>query len=114
MKQSEAIQHLHEFTWALQRYRSITMETLGPGTGDLHLSEEFAGEMWPWVFGEKCPLPILSKMLDDPAPLDYYNMMYILRQFMPEILLVIQTWRGPNSTFPQEMPDVNVCLGWEE
>lgn len=117
MKQSEAIQHLREFAWALQRYRSITMETLGPGIGELHLSEEFAGEMWPWVFGEKCPLPVLSKMLGGGGylePMAYYNMMYILFQFMPEILLAIQTWRGPNSSFPQEMPDTSIVLGWEE
>ena len=113
MKQPEAVQHLREFMWALQRYRSITMETLGPGTGDLHLSEEFAGEMWPWVFGEKCPLPILSKMVDseEVTPLDYYNMMYILHHFTPEILIAVQI---RCSTFPQEMPDVSICLGWEE
>lgn len=120
MKQSEAVQHLIEMMWGLQRYRSITMETLGPGTGELHLSQKLAGEMWPWVFGEKCPLPALAKILDNVdsgrglAPMDYYNMMTILDRFMPEVRLGVVVARGTDSTLPQGPPDVSVMMGWDE
>lgn len=119
MKMSEAVQHLREMLWALQKYRSITMETLGPGTGDLYLSEEFAAEMWPWVFGEKCPLPALSKILDDVdsgndlVPHDYYNMMTILERFMPEVKLAAVAIRG-GATIPEGPPNVNILAGWDE
>lgn len=131
MKQSEAVQHLREMMWGLQRYRSVTMETLGdapPGPHSiaeehvrgLHLSGKLAGEMWPWVFGEKCPLPAISKILDDVdsggelAPMDYYNMMTILDRFIPEVRLVVGVARGTDSTLPQGPPDVSVMVGWEE
>lgn len=120
MTEQEAVQHLREMMWALQRYRSITMETLGPGTGELHLSKKFAGELWPWVFGEKCPLPVLAKMIDDVeaggslALMDYYNMMTILDRFMPEVRMAAVVARGTDSTLPQGPPDVSILRGWEE
>jgi hypothetical protein len=131
MKQSEAVQHLREMMWGLQKYRSITMETLGskppgphsisdPRACELHLSEKLAGEMFPWVFGEKCPLPVLSKILDDVdsggdlAPGDYYNMMVILDRFMPEVRLSVVVARGTDSTLPQGPPDVSIMMGWDE
>jgi len=93
------------------------METLGPGTGELHLSKKFAGELWPWVFGEKCPLPILAKIIDDAessgelAPMDYYNMMIILDRFMPEVKLAALTWRG-TATLPEGPPSIDILSGW--
>ena len=119
MTQEEALAHLREFLWALQKYRSITMETLGPGSGELHLSEKLAAETWPWVFGEKCPLPILAKMIDDAetsgklAPMDYYNMMFILDRFMPEVKMGIRAWRG-TWTIPEGPPGVEIMRGWEK
>lgn len=119
MIQEEALEHLREFLWALQRYRSIAMETLGPGSGELHLTERLAAEMWPWVFGEKCPLSILAKMIDDAetsgklVPMDYYNMMTILDRFMPGVKLGIRAWRG-RYTVPEGPPDIAILAGWEE
>lgn len=124
MKKEEAIGHLREFVWALQRYRSIVMETLGldpdyPSEEQLCLTEELAAEMWPWVFGEKCPLPVLAKIVDDAetsgelAPMDYYNMMTILHRFMPEVKVGIRAWRG-TWTIPEGPPEVSILSGWEE
>ncbi len=112
MTQEEALKHLQEMIWALQRYRSITMEQLGPETGELHLSEEMAAEMWPWVFGEKCPLSVLVKMVDSGkvAPNDYYNMMFILDRFMPEVKLAATVWRGTH-TIPEGPPDTSILRG---
>ena len=125
MKQEEALEHLREMTWALQRYRSIAMETLGPNTGELyiskkpatqtlHLSEKLAAEMWPWIFGEKCPLPILVKMVDsgEVAPADYYNMMFILDRFIPEVKAAAMVWRGAH-TIPEGLPSMSILKGWE-
>ena len=120
MKQEEALKHLREMIWALQRYRSITMETLGPETSDfeeptaeLHFSEKLAAEMWPWVFGDKCPLPVLVKMVNSGkvAPNDYYNMMYILDRFIPEVKLFALVQRGA-PTIPEGPPDISIFGGW--
>lgn len=115
MEQEKALKHLREMIWALQRYRSIAMETLGPGTGELHLSEKLAAEMWPWVFGEKCPLPVLVKMVDSGkvTPADYYNMMFILHRFMPEVKLASTVQRGTH-TIPKGPPDTNILRGWTD
>ena len=99
------------------------METLGPSPshppGELCLTKKLAAKMWPWVFGEKCPLSALSKILDNVdsgkplAPMDYYNMMFILDNFMPEIKMGLRAWRGV-WTIPEGPPSVNVLLGWRD
>lgn len=92
MKQSEAEQNLRLFMRALQRYRDTAL-------GGMGVSEELAGQVWPWVFGEKCPLPTLAKVLGNAeasgklAPMDYYNMMIVLTRFMPEVLAGVNIMR---------------------
>ena len=133
MKEKDAIRHLREFMLALQRYRSIVMEMVGPdtaltGTGllgetvkGLSLSEETAAELWPWVFGDKCPLPTLVKILDNVddggtlSPHDYFNQMFILDRFTPEIkaatnMRLIQAHIPP---IPEGPADVDILGGWE-
>ena len=124
MKQSEALEHLREMIWALQRYRSIAMEELGPNPDyplgeQLCITEELAAKMWPWIFGEECPLPALVKIVDDAetsgtlAPTDYYSMMFILDRFMPEVKICLHNWRGV-YTVPEEPPSLDILAGWEE
>ena len=91
-----------------------------PSEGEgLHLSEKLAAEIWPWVFGEKCPLPALAKIIDDAetsgvlTPMDYYNMMVIFERFMPEIKAALGAWRGTYSV-PEGPPDIEIMRGWEE
>ncbi len=57
MTQAEARAVLEKAMRAFQRYRSISKEQ---GIGETWLSKE----MWPWVYGNKCPLPAIAKMLD--------------------------------------------------
>jgi len=134
MKERDAIIHLREFMLGLQRYRSIVMETVGAdtaltGTGllgesvdGLGLSTEFAAEMWPWVFGDKCPLPALVKILDSVdggetlAPLDYYNQMFILDRFIPEVKAVtnIRLEQARISPIPEGPADISILSGWEQ
>ena len=133
MKEKDAIRHLREFMLALQRYRSIVMETVGPdtaltGTGllgesveGLSLSAEFAAEMWPWVFGDKCPLPVLVKILDSIddggtlVPLDYYNQMFILDRFMPEVKMAtnMRLIQAHISPIPDGPAGVDILSGWD-
>jgi hypothetical protein len=72
--------------------------------------------MWPWIFGDKCPLPALVKMLDgvehgEPlAPGTYHNMITVLVQFMPEIL---PTAALLGIELPTEPPSLDIFRGWD-
>ena len=66
----------------------------------------------------KCPLPALSEIIDsveNGKPLgtvDYYNMMYILYNFSPEILAVM---RLHDIKMPEEAPSIlTIQPGWEK
>jgi hypothetical protein len=80
MTQSEAREILQKAMRAFQRYRSTSMEL---GVGEAF----FAKSMWPWVYGDKCPLPAIVKMLDREkiVPQEFYNIMFILYKFTPEV-----------------------------
>lgn len=120
MKESEAVKDLYLMMRTLQRYRSTTKEQIGPGTGDLHLSDELAADMWPWVFGAKNPLPALNRILDAVEkgkglqPMDYYNQMTILTRFMPEILMGcnIQLLQAGLPELPDHAP-LTIMGGWD-
>lgn len=90
MKQSTAIIHLCEMLFGLQKSRSIIREE------NPDLSKEWLEAIYPWVFGEKCPLNLLVKLLDSSEtsklhPIDYYNLMFILYRFIPSILVFSET-----------------------
>jgi hypothetical protein len=80
MTQAEAREILEKTMHAFQRYRGFSSDM---GIGESWLSKG----MWPWVFGEKCPLPAIIKMLDRDkiVPAEFYNIMFILYQFTPEV-----------------------------
>ena len=109
MKQSTAVRHLKVFMISLQKYRSNTLEALG-------YSPDILATIMPWVFGEKCPLPFLQKILDRTdktgtlQPSDYYNMMTILHSFMREIIPISSMIGEP---LPADPPSTNVLKGWD-
>ncbi len=114
MKQSEAILHLRRYMLALQKYRSNTALDIPD------LSEESKAEMWPWIFGDKCPLPQLVKVVDRTEkgksldPHDYYNFMVILYRFTPEIIAAMNIMNIDNP-MPDEQPPTGVLVsGWDE
>lgn len=88
MKKSEAAQDLRNMMIAIQKYRANIAELWG-GAFDDTLKEQ-----WPWIWGDSCPLPALSKILDaydqdgTLSPMDYYNQMTILYSFTPEVMHV--------------------------
>lgn len=127
MKQLQAVQHLQTFMRALQKYRSNLRDpvvgiVVPDGTPGLRPTESFMAEMWPWVFGDKCPLTTIVRVLDDTtrtgtlAPMDYYNLMIILDRFMPEVRAVASLFEdglAPEYKIPQGAPNINVLRGWE-
>jgi len=108
MKKSKAAKHLTQYMQTFQKYRSTSL-------GEVGLSEEVAGEVWPWVFGEKCSLPILAKIIGNYeadgslTPLDYYNQMYILYRFMPGVLAACML---THDGFPADAP--GIIVNWEK
>jgi len=113
MKKSVAVQHLKTFMVTLQKHHSNVQDPIrGPG-----LSIEFLAEIYPWVFGEKCPLPQLQNVLDrydstgELSPQDYYNLMTILDKFMYEIKAAAALLGG---NLPEDGPRVDVLMGWDE
>lgn len=114
--EEEAITQLRTFMYALQKYRSVAV---GKGPRELGMSGELAADVWPWVFGEKCPLPALANILDNVdrgkslAPMDYYNQMTILTRFMPGIRIITNSSMPPTVPFVPEFMTPDVLTGWE-
>ena len=100
MDQAEAMKHLQIMMTSFQRYRSIVRENMGNIIHDDALTM-----MYPWVFGSKCPLTALQKVLDrgSVTGTELYNFMYIIEKFAPEIKIIrlIET----QTKFPE--PDIN-------
>jgi len=97
----------------LQKYRSNAMD---PRTG-LGLSEEFLAETYPWVFGEKCPLEYIAKVLaryektHELEPQTYYNFMTIMDKFTPEIRVAAVMLGGE---LPEGPPSIQLLIGWDK
>ena len=100
MDQAEAMQHLQIMMTSFQRYRSIVRENMTN-----LLPEDALATMYPWVFGTKCPLTALQKVLDrgSVTGTELYNFMYIVDKFAPEIKIIrlIET----QTKFPE--PDID-------
>ena len=104
MTQEEARGHLTAMMVAIQRYRSTVAEVT-----EIDVERRVNADLSPWIFGDRCPLPALVKILDRDVivPLDLYNMMYVLDRFIPEVKLCSE-YRWP-------VPDVSwVALRFEE
>ena len=99
MDQAEAMKHLQVMMTSFQRYCSIVREYMTN-----LLPEDALATMYPWVFGTKCPLTALQKVLDrgTVTGTEMYNFMYVVHRFIPEIKIVrlIET----QEKFPE--PDV--------
>jgi len=113
MDEKTAIRQLQEFMIALQRYRGIIREQMSDIPDKVLVSLE------PWVFGDKCPLEILVKVLDGVdtghalEPMTYYNMMTILTNFMPGVQACVNMRLAEAGlALLPEMPDINILRGW--
>lgn len=83
---AEMLAILERMRFALQRYRSIQRAAL---EDDGHtMSEETLAFFHPWVFGKRCPLLAVQKVLDrgTVTGAEFYNFMFMLHRFMPEVM----------------------------
>ncbi len=110
MRQDEAVQDLRMFMTGLQKTRSTLRETL-------NADRTLLARTFPWLFGDKCPLETLSRVLDAVEsgkilePQTYYNLMFILWRFMPEVHAGLQLIY---PDFRREAPNVRIIAeGWE-
>jgi len=108
MKHSEAVKHLTAMMVAVQKARSVIKE-------ESDLSDEALAEMFPWIMGDKCPLPTLVKILDSVdggkkiEPIVYFNLMVALYRFMSPVRFLA------GDSLPVELPAPETYLGgWDE
>lgn len=96
MDQSEMLEYLESMRLAFQKFRSIELEQWGDEAG-LSL-------IFPWVFGDKCPLLAIQKVLDrgSVTKMEFYNFMFILHEFIPVVMVASDT------KFPE--PDIRMLL----
>ncbi len=111
MKQELAARQLRVYMYALQKYRSNTANYLP--------EQELMASAWPWVFGEKCPLPQLAMVLErfDSGnalnPFEYHNFLVILYKFSPEILFAMNYY-DDELELPEGLPSpLTVAKGWD-
>lgn len=100
--------------FTLQKYRSNTAVDLAS------LPEDVKAGAWPWVYGDKCPLPQLTMVLDrvddgaDLNPFEYHNFLVILYRFSPEILFAMDFYDSDLEML-EELPSVlDLAKGWEQ
>lgn len=109
MRRSEARLEIESMMCGLQKTRSITAE--------VGLPEAMLAELCPWIWGDKCPLALLSRMVeDDFTPMEWLNMRIIFYHFMEATAFEVSLYyQGKtDKPFPTEPPSMDVLKGWEE
>ncbi len=115
MKQSVAIQHLRNLMIVAQRFKSISTEELERAFGDKEAVASTLNYLHPWLYDEKKSIIIgLTKLLTlvdqghPLAPMDFYNMMFVVDRFLPHLNSIAPTMRVP------EFPEPQILLEWEK
>jgi len=101
MNEKERLEVLEQMRFAFQRFRSVIMEQAdedGASVKDL-------ADMFPWIFGPKCPLPAIQKCLDRErvTGMELYNFLLVLHRFAPEVKV-----GNLDYDFPE--PDVRMAM----
>lgn len=117
MLETEARQHLQSMMRAVQRLRSIAAEKgrialPRDDDGVIENDESVAAIGWPWIWGRRCVLPTLTKVLDGEHidKMTFVNLMKIALEFEPLIGAVAGM---EDLTFPVDV-DINWMRGWDE
>jgi len=110
MTQHDAVRYLRVMMATIQHMRSVSPNEFGA-------TDTIAADLLPWIYGPRCPLPALARLLDRVegggrlAPADFYNMMLIATQRQPEIgLMAIFPLQG--KQLPE--PDAHWLAGWDD
>jgi len=103
MNNKERLEVLEQMRFAFQRFRSVMLETADE-RGD---TEKDLTDMFPWIFGPKCPLPAIQNCLDREhvTGLELYNFLSILHRFAPIVKV-----SNPEYDFPES--DVRMAM-WD-
>ena len=85
MDQSEMMEYLERMRLAFQKFRSIEIEKWNDEVG--------LAQIFPWIFGNKCPLLVIQKVLDRGyvEKMEFYNFMYIIHYLAPQVMVVTDT-----------------------
>jgi hypothetical protein len=76
-----------------QKARSVGWEAVGDDEAGLTVLTALE----PWLYGERCVVPVLADRLDNPKtvdPLEYRNLMMVALRFCPAIALASVNYGG--------------------
>ena len=110
MTQEEAFNHVQQFTFAVQRIRSILIESYEKRILDDksidEIGESMLAYLHPWLFGQKCILIGLQKISNQQqlTPSDFYNLMWVANIINQKGMLM--DWTPPT-------PDISWIKGWD-
>lgn len=129
MDKANAARHLRTFMWMAQRARDNATDPLfgfvvpeGEHRPGLQITATMIADMMPWLFGDRCVLPALDKILrgydktGELAPLDYYNQMFILDRFLSAFKAFHALFDGELSKarqIPDGPPSIELMRGWD-
>jgi len=88
-----------------QRVRSITSEGL-PESSSTD-TEGALAFLFPWLYGKKCPIPAISKVLEkDYIPgINFYNFMYITFTWVQGVWVMMDIKLAEDN---DGMPDIDI------
>jgi hypothetical protein len=104
--------------FALQKFRSVGMEELISAGHRREVVESLLADLEPWIFGNKCPLPVPARVLDavdggkQVDPLFFYNMVFIARVLEPSLGFACGIFGLEEEPLP-ELPEAHWLKGWE-
>ena len=123
--QAQAVSMLRSMMFLIQKARSNAHDPFfgvidqDPDGMGMPVTEELLAGIFPWLFGDKCPLSALGKILDrteetgELAPFTFYNMMTVLYTFLPQLVAVSPIVLNAADALPPFPPDHMVYLrGW--
>lgn len=94
MNQKQAMHLLTVMLTGLQKYRSNAAEEFNTEENDV--ARLALKDVWPWAFGEKGDylLKALAMVVDRGrvAPIEFYNFMFALECFIPEVKSFIEIY----------------------
>ncbi len=117
MKKSTAIQHLRILRTQLQKARGREQDAYQ----HLQNRDECLAALFPWMFGKKCPLEVMSKVLDRVdsdgtlEPGNYFSFASVFARFLPAVYASAQ-YRAFVDDVPELLPieDLPLVLaGWD-
>lgn len=109
MTKQEARQELEAIQVGLQKTRSVMAE--------IGLPEETLAQLYPWIWGDRCPIPLITRLLDgDFTTMEWFNIRTIFYHFMDAALAETMLYYhgATGKPFPTDPPDLQVVAGWEE